>query len=76
MFGLVDTLQGSLIIVCLFFVVCAIFQSKSVNSHIERINEQNKDDYRIPKIPTASYYSLILCAVLLVVVLVLPIINR
>ena len=76
MFGLSDTVQESLIVVCLFFIVCAIFQSKTVNSHINNINEQNKNDYRKPIIPTASYYSLIFCAVLLVIVLLLPIVKR
>ena len=76
MFGLADTLQESLIFLALFFIICAIVQSKEVNKHIDRINQENSSRYNIPQLPTASYYSLIFCAVILVLALILPIVKR
>lgn len=74
-FEVFDTVQGKLILIALFIVVAAIFQNRIVNSHIERINESNKDDCRKPIIPSAYYYSLIIAAVLLVAAIVLPFSN-
>ena len=59
------------IIASFVIVVLAAMQSHEVNEHINRINEENSSDYTKPRLPTASYPSLILAAVLLFAYLVL-----
>ena len=71
-FAIYESLQGKLILLCLFIIVAAIFQSNEVNKLINRLNEENKHNYRKPVYMTASYYSLILAVVLLILVLILP----
>ena len=69
------TIQRSLIVVCIFFLVCAAFQSHDVNKHIEAINEENKYNSRKPLLPVASYYSLIFSAILLSAVLIIDLVR-
>lgn len=72
-FEMPSTTQGKLIIIALFIVIAAIIQNRIINSHIEKINDDNKDNYRKPVIPSAYYYSLIFAAVLLLAALILPV---
>lgn len=72
-FEMPGTTQGKLIIIALFIVIFAIFQNRTINSHIEKINEDNKDNFRNPVIPSAYYYSLIFAALLLLASLILPV---
>lgn len=73
MFGMLDLIQGKIIFVALFFLVFCTAQSKDANKHINKINEENSSDYRIPQLQTAPYGSLFVVIILLVIALILPI---
>ena len=62
-----------LIIASFVIVVLAAMQSHEVNEHIEKINKENSSNYHIPKLPTASYFTLILAAIFLFAYLVISI---
>ena len=72
MFGILDLIQGKLIFAALFFLVFCAFQSKDANKYIDKVNEENSADYRVQKLPTAPFGSLIIVIVLLAIALLLP----
>lgn len=65
-----------LMIASFVLIVLAAMQSVDVNKQINRINEENSSRYNVPRIPTASYSSLILAAVLLLVAILLSVFGK
>ena len=57
-------------VICLLVLI--FIESRQINEHINRINEENSSDYRKESIPTASAALPVFCIVLLLLVLFLP----
>ena len=71
--NLFHTFNGRLLFIAIVIVACCCVQSYDVNKFINKINEENSSDYRIPKLQTASFGALIFVIILLVLALFLPV---
>ena len=71
-FGLFNYWQGKLILAAIIYLVFSCFDAKEANKGIDKINEQNLDNYHIKSMHRAPYASLICIIIILIIALVFP----
>ena len=71
-FEMIKYFQGKLILAAIFWLVICCFDCSSANKGIDKINDANSSDYRIPSMHRAPFAGLIIVIIILVIALVTP----